>query len=174
MTNDSSTSNQPKPVTIAPTNLTGRCFCGKCSYSIKSGSELRTGYCSCQICQKLHAAPTTTWVGLKTPNLEFVVDGHSTKDIEEVMSGEQEIAGTRVFRSSAKAARLACAVCGTPLLFFTFADWIDVTHSSLDLQFKHTLIPAEHLWQSEKSPWFETTDSWAPRYDTEMAMEFRQ
>lgn len=158
----------PTAITTSLESMTGSCFCGTVCYTVAAGSELRSGYCNCKMCQKLHAAPTTAWVGLKTHLVTMRVDGSPV--VGDIFSPENP--GTRLFRSSERAQRLGCATCGTPLFFkVDGADWLVFTLCSLDPPWLNKVIPAEHLWHSQKAPWFETNDSWAPRYDTEPGME---
>jgi len=160
-TQSGSSSSLPSAITVSTEEMTGGCFCGHIQYAIASGSEVRSGFCSCKTCQKLHSAPTTCWFGLKTEKVSLTVGGAS---FDSVMSPN---ASVRLFRASNRATRLGCAICGAPIFFqVDGADWIDVTLCSLNMPWADTLIPAEHMWNREKPSWFETTDS-APRYDTE-------
>ncbi|KAI9013636.1 Mss4-like protein [Hyaloraphidium curvatum] len=156
----------PFPVTsVAEEQMSGRCFCGAVSYTVAAGSELRCGFCCCRTCQRLHAAPIVAWFGLKNSCVEVAAAGQSLS-LPDVMNGAAT--AVRTFASSSRARRACCSNCGTPIFFqVNGADWIDVTHASLDEPWIRKLVPAEHLWQSAKLPWFETTDSWAPRYTEE-------
>ena len=68
-----------------------------------------------------------------------------------------------VYRSSAKAERLFCRACGTPLVFREIAqpEQLDVTLASLDDP--EAVRPSHHIWTSSRISWFDVADD-LPRY----------
>jgi hypothetical protein len=81
--------------------------------------------------------------------------------------GSERFAWTKgtptIYRSSAHAERLFCAVCGTQLVFRELAEpyHLDVTLASLDDP--EAVRPDHHGWTASRIAWFDTRDD-LPRH----------
>jgi hypothetical protein len=124
--------------------LEGGCLCGAVRYRIGAEPD-DAGYCHCRMCQRASAAPVVPWLTVAREALVWT-------------KGDPA-----VYRSSAKAERLFCRKCGTPLVFREIAEpgSLDVTLASLDDP--AAVRPDHHGWTSSRIPWFETADD-LPRY----------
>jgi hypothetical protein len=124
--------------------LEGGCLCGTVRYRIDAEPD-HAGYCHCRMCQRASAAPVVPWLTVASKAFVWT-------------KGEPA-----VYRSSAKAERLFCAACGTPLVFREIAELgsLDVTLASLDDP--AAVRPGHHGWTASRIPWFEIADD-LPRY----------
>jgi hypothetical protein len=122
----------------------GGCLCGAVRYRLV-GEPVVTFYCHCRMCQRAAGAPVVAWATVRAAALAWTG------------------AEPRRHRSSAKAERLFCADCGTPLAAQTLAepDLLDLAVATLDDP--ADAPPERHDWESSRLPWFDTTDDW-PRH----------
>jgi hypothetical protein len=125
---------------------TGGCLCGAIRYRIVV-APLEALYCHCRMCQRAHGAPVVAW--LTVPSAGFEVTGGQAAS----------------YRSSARAFRQFCTVCGTPLTWRAISnpDLVDVSVATLDQP--EAVAPRLHLWTQHQLAWFELADS-LPRYPT--------
>lgn len=125
--------------------LTGGCLCGAVRY--RAGTMIRAGYCHCRMCQTASGAPVVAWVVVPRDSLAFTQ-------------------GTPVeFRSSAKAKRLFCGHCGSPLVFREDgSNEVDINLATLD-EPEH-VVPSYHIYTASQQPWLHIADE-APRFAAE-------
>jgi hypothetical protein len=124
--------------------LTGGCLCGAVRYTV-SGRPASVGYCHCRLCRHSVGAPVVPWASYPPARVAWT-------------------SGAPVwYRSSAKAERGHCAVCGTSLAFRYVAGGptVDITLASLDDP--EALRPEYHIWTDSQLHWFDVADH-LPRY----------
>ena len=128
----------------SPLPLEGGCLCGAVRYRI-SAKPRHADYCHCRMCQRSTGAPVVPWLTVASEAFAWT-------------TGEPA-----VYRSSPKAERLFCPVCGTQLAFRELAepDHLDVTVASLDDP--AAIRPSHHIWTASRISWFDTADD-LPRY----------
>lgn len=131
-------------MSAAASVLTGGCLCGAIRYEAR-GAPLHRTVCHCSICRRAAGAPMVAWFTVKPADFAFT-------------------AGRPIsYRSSAKARRSFCPVCGTQLTFKMDAlDEIDVTACSLDRP--EALPPHDHTYVASQLGWVHLADG-LPRYD---------
>ena len=124
--------------------LKGGCFCGAIRYEA-GGVPFDETVCHCSICRRTTGAPFVAWFSV--PRSAF-----------QLLQG----APAR-FRSSDKATRTFCPVCGTQLTFEhdDLSDEIDVTTCSLDEP--QRVPPRDHTRTSSKLGWVKLADG-LPEY----------
>ena len=124
--------------------LEGGCLCGAVRFRISAEPD-HAGYCHCRMCQRANGAPVVAWLAVASEAFVWI-------------KGEPA-----VYRSSAKAERLFCRACGTPLVFREIAqpEQLDVTLASLDDP--EAVRPSHHIWTSSRISWFDVGDG-LPRY----------
>jgi hypothetical protein len=134
-----STSSEPSPLARE-----GGCLCGAVRYRI-SAEPRDAGYCHCRMCQRSTGAPVVSWLTVASQGFAWTLGAPA------------------VYRSSPKAERLFCAVCGTQLVFREPAvpDYLDVTVASLDDP--APIRPDHHIWTASRISWFDISDD-LPRY----------
>jgi hypothetical protein len=125
--------------------LTGGCLCGAVRY--RAGGMIRAGYCHCRMCQRASGAPVVAWVVVPRDSLAFT-------------------RGTPAeYRSSAKASRLFCGTCGSPLVFREDASSeLDINLATLDEPAR--VEPSYHIYTASQQPWLRIADK-APRFAEE-------
>ncbi|MEM7256225.1 MAG: GFA family protein [Pseudomonadota bacterium] len=124
--------------------LTGRCFCGVCSWET-AGPPNWVCHCHCESCRRNCAAPFTSFFG---------VDNQCWK-----WTGSQP----NVLRTDAGVSRFFCAACGTPLAYHN-VKWNHETHFYLAcLDNPGALQPQFHVHWQEKLPWVHIQDD-LPKY----------
>ena len=128
--------------------LTGGCLCGAVRY--RAGAAIRAGYCHCRMCQKASGAPVVAWAVVARDSLAFTQ-------------------GTPVeYRSSAKASRLFCGTCGSPLFFReNESQELDINLATLDEP--ERVVPSYHIYTASEQPWLHIADD-APRFVAERPM----
>jgi hypothetical protein len=108
----------------------GSCLCKAVLYEVESFST-DIAHCHCQTCQKAHASPFTTVVGVSRDDFHWI-------------NGEEMI---RSFESSPGKNRLFCSQCGTHIV----ADRLSLPHMALrvaTLDDTPAIAPAFHVWTS--------------------------
>src|SRR5262245_61945719 len=117
----------------------GGCLCRAVRYRA-SGETRDAAFCHCDSCKRAAGSPVVAWVTFRPENFAFT-RGAPTRH-----------------RSSPPVERTFCGTCGTPLTYqhTSFADEIDVTIASLDDP--SAVAPADHIWTSERIPWFKIGD----------------
>jgi hypothetical protein len=125
---------------------TGGCLCGQVRYLI-TAEPVEVLYCHCRMCQRAHGAPVIAW--LTVPLEAFAVTAGNPA----------------AYRSSQKAFRHFCGMCGTPLTWREAADpqFVDVSIATLDDP--EPVEPLLHVWTESQISWFEIDDHLA-RYPT--------
>lgn len=123
--------------------LKGGCFCGRLRYEADATPFNQT-ICHCTMCRRSAGAPFVAWFSV--PRSRFRLAGEPAR-----------------FRSSDKAIRTFCPVCGTPITFELDAalDEVDVTAASLDEP--NRFAPADHTWTASMLPWVKLSDG-LPRF----------
>lgn len=123
--------------------LTGGCLCGAIRYEARGAPYHRT-VCHCSICRRSAGAPMVAWFSVKPADFAFTKGQPST------------------YRSSAKAQRSCCPLCGTQLTFKVDAlDEIDVTVCSLDQP--EAVPPQDHTFAGSQLGWVHLDDG-LPRH----------
>lgn len=118
--------------------LTGGCLCGAIRYEAR-GTPFHRTVCHCSICRRAAGAPMVAWFTVKPADFAFTAGQPST------------------YRSSAKAQRSFCPVCGTHLTFKMDAlDEIDVTACSLDDP--EAVPPQDHTYVASQLSWVRLED----------------
>jgi len=127
-----------------PSELTGGCFCGAVRY--RASDIMRTSYCHCRMCQKASGAPVVAFVTV--PPEAFVLT-----------------AGTlQPYRSSAKAVRHFCGICGSQLTFRLVENPTEIDINLATLDHPETVAPRDHIYTSTAMPWLHIEDG-LPRYE---------
>jgi hypothetical protein len=118
--------------------LKGGCFCGAVRYEA-GGAPFNESACHCSMCRRTTGAPFVAWFSVRRSM--FRLSGPATR-----------------FRSSAKAVRSFCPVCGTQVSFEhdDCPDEIDVSTASLDDP--AGLPPKDHIHTASKLPWLQLAD----------------
>ncbi|MCP5149691.1 MAG: GFA family protein [Ectothiorhodospiraceae bacterium] len=132
------------PSSDAPAS--GQCLCGATRLRL-IGAPLWIAHCHCHSCRKATGAPVTTYVGMRTADVEW-------------------LAGSpRHFASSPGVRRGACPTCSSPLTYESdrFPDEVHVHLSVLDAP--QAFPPRGHVFWSERIAWFDTADG-LPRFET--------
>lgn len=129
-----------------PLEKAGGCLCGALRYAAQ-GDPIDAGYCHCRTCQRSSGAPVLAWA-------TFPVDAFAYTQ-----------GSPAAYRSSSRAAREFCAVCGTQIAFRQDdAARVDLNMASLD--HPDSFAPEYHIWTQSRIPWFDTRDE-LPRYSDE-------
>jgi hypothetical protein len=122
---------------------TGGCLCGALRY-VALGRPVDVGYCHCRVCQRSSGAPVLAWATFPNDAFAYTKGSPTT------------------YRSSPRAGREFCAVCGTQIAFREDgAARVDFNIGSLDQP--DSFAPQYHIWTESRIPWFETADD-LPRY----------
>jgi hypothetical protein len=122
---------------IMAKELTGGCLCGAVRY--RARGIIRAGYCHCRMCQKASGAPVVAWVVVPRHSVTF------TKGIPVE------------YRSSAKATRLFCEQCGSPLVFREDGSAeLDINLATLDKP--ERVVPSYHIYTASQQPWLHIVD----------------
>lgn len=119
--------------------LKGGCLCGNVRYEIDAEPRVSV-MCHCETCRHTHGAPMVGW---------FVAPADKLK----LTNGKPD-----VYRSSDRAQRQFCNVCGTSL-FYQGDDRpqeIDVATGSLDDP--SLAPPSKHIWGEQKLEWLKLDD----------------
>jgi hypothetical protein len=125
--------------------LTGGCLCGAVRY--RAGGMIRAGYCHCRMCQKASGAPVVAWVVVPRESLTFTQGAPAE------------------YRSSAKAKRLFCGQCGSPLVFREDgSSELDINLATLDNP--EGMVPSYHIYTAWQQPWLHIVDE-TPRFAAE-------
>jgi hypothetical protein len=117
--------------------IKGSCLCGEVTYSI-SGSIGEITHCHCTTCRKAHGAAFSSVAAVQIENFSFT-------------SGEELI---KCYPSSPDKVRCFCSNCGSHI----YAHREGQLHYILRLG---TLDddpgsrPINHIWVSEKAPWYD-------------------
>ena len=124
--------------------LEGRCLCGRVRYRI-SAAPRSADYCHCRMCRRAAGAPVVARLTVANAAFAWI----------EV--------GPAVYRSSVRAERLFCPICGSQLVFRAQAEpeTLDVTLATLDDP--PAIAPDHHSWTASRIAWFEIKDD-LPRY----------
>jgi hypothetical protein len=128
-------------------DFTGRCLCGGIAYAFTADENAVADYCHCRECRRASGAPVVAWVQVR-PSQFRVTQGEA-----------------KAYASSARAVRWFCPNCGSPL-YMTDTAGISVGITLGTLDHPENLPPTVHGWDSERLPWFQTTDE-LPRYERE-------
>lgn len=120
--------------------LQGGCFCGAIRYETE-GEPFHATLCHCSMCRRASGAPAVAWFSVPRGALRIV-------------------SGSPVWhRSSTKAERGFCPLCGTALFFRSnvLLDEIDITIASLD---DPALVPPrDQIYTATKIPWIATIEA---------------
>lgn len=121
----------------APTpHLTRGCQCGRVRYALHVAPP-KIGLCHCRMCQKATAAPFGVFAVVKTADFAWTRGTPSN------------------WRSSSRAIREFCGVCGTPLVFRPLdLDVVEVLAGSLD--HPEAAVPTFEVGREAKLPWVNT------------------
>lgn len=125
----------------APSNgslpaIEGSCACGRIKYT---GSQI-PGYmsnCHCRMCQKISGAPYLTWAAVDTASLKW----------------DQK---PEIWKASRIADRGYCPTCGSSLTmqYHLQPASMSIAAGTIDKTTAPIPLPGEHIFVSEKSPWF--------------------
>jgi hypothetical protein len=117
--------------------LTGGCFCGRVRYETADAPFNQTN-CHCSICRRTTGAPFVAWFSVARARLKMTGDPAR-------------------FRSSAKATRSFCPVCGTQIGFeLDGAFETDITIASLDDP--NGVPPVDHTRTASRLAWVKLAD----------------
>ena len=127
------------------TYLVGKCECGAVRYRVTDAFEYALN-CHCASCRAATGSAFKALAGIKREQLE-ITDGRETL----LVVGEEEEHDTR------------CAACGS-LLFSVVREGAYVHVALGSLVDTPSIRPTQHIWVSQKAPWFEITDD-LPQFD---------
>ena len=116
---------------------TGGCLCGRVGYRVSEDPQW-VGYCHCSLCRKQSGAPYTTCVLFSQEAFEWTRDQPS------------------YYRSSEKATRAFCELCGSSLTWETpgaFTVFVGSLDRPEDVQ------PSSHCYTATKLPWVRLDDN---------------
>ena len=119
--------------------LVGKCECGAVRYQVADAFEYALN-CHCAFCRAATGSAFKPIAGIKREKLE-ITDGRETV----LTFGEEDENHTR------------CAACGS-LLFSVTRDGAYVHVALGSLVDEPSIRPTQHIWVSQKAPWFEITD----------------
>ena len=127
--------------------ITGSCLCGKVKYSI-SGEIGEITHCHCSTCRKAHGAAFSSVAAVKIEDFEL-------------KSGKELI---KCFHSSPDKVRCFCSNCGSHI----YAHRDGQSHYILrlgTLDDDPGVRAVNHIWVSEKAPWYDPeSDCALPMY----------
>lgn len=134
--------------------LTGQCYCGAIQYEVTATPSSRT-ICHCSMCRGTTGAPCVAW---------FTVP----------LSGFRLLRGAPVrFRSSDRATRTFCGVCGTQLTFASDDTPGEVDVTTCSLADPAQVSPEYHTYVDSALPWVVIGDR-LPRYREGSAEDVQQ
>ena len=119
--------------------LSGGCLCGNVRY--ESDATPRTSViCHCETCRHTHGAPMVGWVMVPAASVRL-------------LNGKPD-----TYRSSERATRQFCNVCGTSLFYIADVrpDEIDIATGTLDDP--SLSPPVKHIWGEQKLDWVKLAD----------------
>ena len=124
--------------------MTGGCLCGAVRYRI-SALPVETLYCHCLTCRRAQGSPVVAWLTVPLAGFELTRGNPAA------------------YRSSAKAVRHFCGICGTPLTWRAAEAPTEIDVGIATLDDPAAVAPALHLWTEDRIPWFDIADG-LPRY----------
>lgn len=124
---------------------TGGCLCGRVRFRVVA-EPLDSGYCHCRMCQRNSGAPVVAWVTFPAASFSWI-------------AGEP---GT--YRSSARARRQFCTICGSYLVFRSDEFPAEVSVNTAALDEPAAFPPGKHIFTESRISWFRTLDD-LPAYD---------
>jgi hypothetical protein len=124
--------------------LCGSCHCQSVKFEV-SGPVHRFTYCHCPDCRKVHGTPFSS-------NLVVASSGF------KITAGEESLAD---YQSSPGKFRRFCKKCGAHVYArMNSRPEVAIVRAGL-LDEDPGIRPQNHIWVSQKAPWFEITDSLA-------------
>ena len=124
--------------------LSGGCLCGNVRFETDDTPRISV-VCHCETCRHTHGAPMVGWFTVPAAGLRLT-------------NGKPD-----VYRSSDRAQRQFCNVCGTSLFYVADdrPDEIDVATGTLDDP--SVAPPVKHIWGEQKLDWLKL-DGGLPMY----------
>jgi len=118
--------------------LSGGCLCGNVRYETDDTPRVSV-MCHCETCRHTHGAPMVGW---------FMVPAAGVR-----VKGKPD-----VYRSSDRAQRQFCNVCGTSIFYVADArpDELDIATCTLDDPL--LAAPQKHIWGEQKLDWLKLDD----------------
>jgi len=126
-------------------DLLGKCDCGAVEYEVEDAFEYALN-CHCASCRAVTGSAFKPIGGVKREKLRITAGSESV-----LIVGQEDENHTR------------CAACGS-LLFSVVRDGAYVHVALGSLVDAPGIRPTQHIWVSEKAPWFEITDD-LPQHD---------
>ena len=120
--------------------MSGRCLCGRVTYSFDEAQVLWRGHCHCESCRRNCSAPFTTYFG--------VADGHWR------WTG----ADPATYASSPGVMRRFCATCGTPMAYAADHSPGEMHFYAASLDDPSSFRPDFHTFWQERLPWICLSD----------------
>lgn len=117
----------------------GGCACGAVRYEV-DGPAFNQTLCHCSDCRRASGAPAFAWFSVRSGDLRWTAGAPARR------------------RSSARASRAHCGVCGTQLTWQGdgFPGEIDVATATLDDPM--LAPPRDHTFAAERLPWLKLDD----------------
>ena len=128
--------------------ISGSCLCGEVRYAIR-GKIGDITHCHCTTCRKAHGSAFSSVASVQIDDFEFI-------------SGVDTI---KCYNSSPDKVRCFCSNCGSHI----YAHRVGQKHFVLrlgTLDDDPVTRPVNHIWVSEKAPWYDlASDHDLPKYD---------
>ena len=123
----------------APTQITGRCYCGAITFRSDAAPE-SVAYCHCADCRRVTGAPVTAFAAFREGEVAF----HTNE-------GKQITANPGVTRTF-------CPACGSPTTgrYDYFPDRVWIALGLIDQA--ADLTPQIHSHEAERLPWLDIED----------------
>jgi len=115
--------------------MNGSCLCGTITYEIDS-LDTPIGHCHCRTCQKAHAAPFATTVGVLRVHFRW-------------LKGKENLSS---FESSPGKLRYFCSVCDSHLVAERVSQPNMIVRVATLDENPH-VAPERHIWTSHDQPW---------------------
>ena len=126
--------------------IEGGCACGAVRYRLAS-EPFDAGWCHCRTCQLNSGAPAMVFASVPVDDFTF-------------FKGADKVGR---FKSSSFGHREYCCECGTPFTMKVDHQPETVDFSVATLDEPSRVAPGFHIFDSSRSPWFETKDD-LPRH----------
>ena len=117
----------------------GGCLCRAIRYRPEA-APFDAGYCHCRLCQLSAGAPVLAFTTVPV-HAFVIVQGDPVR-----------------YRSSNRAERRFCGVCGTLLAIRADYQPVTIDFSIASLDHPGEVVPGFHIWTSSRIGWFDTSD----------------
>jgi hypothetical protein len=125
-------------------DFAGGCLCGAVRY--RATQMLRAGLCHCRMCQKASGAPVVAWLMVPVNAFSFT-EGQAL-----------------AYRSSPRALRHFCGICGSQLTARLAEDPSEIDINLATLDHPEAVAPQYHIYTASQLPWLDIHDG-LPRHE---------